>query len=343
MHRKVVSAFMNHDPRLYFLALAEERDLKRAALRWGVTQRTIRISIAQLEKDYGTELCVIQTKTASLTEAGRRLRRSLCSVDVDDDVFRRIGIMEDAQSEHDIADWMKQAAVASWPFIRIGVSRGNFKEQVRGIYSGAIDIALLYGWPAVDFSRLSFRKLYDQEMMVFLVQELANNVRPIDLASLRQRTWVVPSTTVMPGVDDLLSWECRKEGFRPRRSAARIKSHFLEAIRHERAVGFAPANFLAVLPPGVARLPLDRRITIPFGCLHRTHEASTSVHRFINLMCRLTSIQKGTVQPLFQSHELTTETSASGEDDQTALVVAGSRCRNEAPQDIQSDDTTYTS
>lgn len=334
---------MNHDPRLYFLALAEERDLKRAALRWGITQRTIRVSIAQLEKDYGAELCVIQTKRARLTDAGKRLRRSLCSVDVDDDIFRRVGIMEDAQSEHDIAVWMKHAAVDLWPSIRIEVSRGSFKEQMRGIYSGAIDIALLYGWPAVDCSRLTFRNLYDQEMMVFQVQDLATNARPIDLASLNQRTWVVPSTTLMPGVDDLLSWECRKEGFHPRRSVAHIKSHFLEAIRHERAIGFAPANFLAVLPPGVAKVPLSRRITIPLGCLHRTHEASTSVHRLINLMCRLTSVQKGTAQPIFPTYEVTTDTGPSEEDDQMALVGASSGGQSGALQDSQRDETTCTS
>lgn len=334
---------MNHDPRLYFLALAEERDLKRAALRWGVTQRTIRTSIAQMEKDYGAELCVIQTKKARLTEAGKRLRRSLCSVDVDDDVFRRIGIMEDTQSEHGISAWMKQVAIDCWPSIGVEVSKGNFKEQVQRIYTGAIDLALLYGWPTADFSRLTFRKLYDEEMMAFLAHEPAASAGPIDLPSLCQRTWVMPSTTLMPGIDDLLSWECRKESLNPRRSIARTKSRFLEAIRHERAVGFAPANFLAVLPPEIVKVPLSRRITIPFGCVHRSHEASTAVHRFINMMCRLTRVQDGAAHPLLHSHSVTAETNASEEDDQIALVIARSRGLSKAQQDGLRHETTYTS
>ncbi len=313
---------MNHDPRLYFLALAEERDLKRAALRWGVTQRLIRISIARLERDYGTALCVIEAKKASLTEAGKRLQRSLCCVDVDDDIFRRIGVIEDTQSEHGISDWMLRAAYNAWPFINIELSRGNLKEQVARIDSGATDIAMLYGWPTVDFSKLTYRKLYDQDMVAFLAQEPATEPGPIALASLRQKTWIVPSPTIVPGIEDLLSWECRKEGFCPRRSSVRLKSHFLEAIRYERAVGFAPANFLAVLPPEIATVPLVKRVTIPFGCLHRTHEPSTSVHRLINLMCRLTSLPEEAPQPPFRPHERAAHSEAcEKEADQPAYVA----------------------
>jgi Transcriptional regulator len=282
---------MEYDPRLLFLTLAEELDLKRAALHWGVTQRLIRSTVTRLEEEYGASLCMIENKKVTLTEAGEHLRRSLFSVGVDDDVVRLISVMQDTLSAHGVCEWMSRAASQIWPFIRIQNVKGNLRQQIYGLNSGAVDIAMIYGWPTLDHSGLTFAKLYDQETAVFLAQGTRPNSDKPSLSSMRDRTWIVPSPVVMPGIADLLAWECRKEGFSPDTFSTYQKHHFLEAVRSGTAVGFGPSNLLQTLPRELIKVPLERRATIPFGCLHRTHEASASVHRFLNLICRLTNMQ----------------------------------------------------
>lgn len=282
---------MEHDPRLLFLTLAEELDLKRAALHWGVTQRLIRSTVTRLEEEYGASLCMIQAKKVTLTEAGERLRRSLFSVGVDDDIVRLISVMQDTLSAHGVCEWMSRAASQIWPFIRIQNVKGNSRQQINGLNSGAVDIAMVYGWPTIDHSELTFVKLYDQETAVFLAQGTGSNLDKLSLSSLRGRTWILPSAAVMRGIADLLTWECRKDGFVPNIFSTHQKHDFLEAVRSGTAVGYAPSNLLQTLPPEIIKVPLERRATVPFGCLHRAHEASTSVHRFLNLICRLTNMQ----------------------------------------------------
>lgn len=306
---------MEHDPRLLFLTLAEDLDLKRAALHWGVTQRLMRSTVTRLEEEYGAPLCMIQAKKVTLTEAGERLRRSLFSVGVDDDIARLISVMQDTLSAHGVCEWMSHAASQIWPFIKIQNVKGDSRQQINGLNSGAVDIAMVYGWPTIDHSELTFVKLYNQETAVFLAQGTRPSSDKVSLSSMRDRTWIVPSPDVMPGIADLLAWECRKDGFSPNTFSTYQKHRFVDAVRSGTAVGFGPSNLLQPLPTELIKVSLERRATIPFGCLHRTHEASTSVHRFLNLIFRLTNMQvAGAEQTILAQHSSPGRSPRSSED-----------------------------
>lgn len=315
---------MDHEPRLLFLTLAEERDLKRAALRWGVTQRQIRSAVSKLEAEYGAPLCVIQTKKAALTEAGERLWRSLVLAGVEDDIFRVINVMQDAMSEHGVGEWISRAAHQACPFTKIELSKGNLRQQIGSLDLGTIDIALLYGWPPREDSEFTFMKLLDQEMSAFLSREAQTAPGTISFSSLCRRTWILPTPSVIPRIGDLLSWECRKDGFVPYTRSTHLKSHFLEAIRSREAVGYAPSNFIRNLPPGIIRVPLKRHTTVPFGCLHRAHEASTSVHRFLNLMRQSSNVESaGTDQPAIGRASLLPRLSPAPEEHPSLTFASG--------------------
>lgn len=271
-----------------FLALAEEQDLRLAAHRCKVTQRSIRKEVATLEVEYGTPLFTIETKKATLTEAGERIHRLLFSVEDESTTAQMIRIMQDPMSEHRIAEWMTTAARQTWPDVRIQIQRASGDQQITRLDLGLTDLGMVYGWPTLPHSEISFLRLYDQDLTGFIAHELPPVPGHLTMRELRTRTWIIPSASIMPQVGNLLIWEAQKAGFYPRVIWSHTTFEFINSIRSGSVVGLAPSNFLAKLPPDIARINIQPRITVPFGCLYRTRETSNSVHSFLNLCCRLT-------------------------------------------------------
>ena len=284
---------MAYNLRTLFLALAEDKDLRLTAFRCKTSQRMIVASIAQLEAEHGTQLCIVEKHRVSLTEAGERLCRTIMSGSTKGNVGRLLAMMQDSILEHAVPRWMSRVADRSWPFLQIGSSKGNVAEQMDSLLSGAIDIVLVYGWPRVDRGRLRVEHLYGQHLAAFLVERgHAPGLESISLASMRHAKAVVPSSAVMPGIDELLSWESRKAGSSPSIISSYSKSHFFDEVRSGHSVGIAPSKLFLGLPRGIAMVPLKPTITIPFSCLHRTDVSSSSIRDLLKMTCDLADAER---------------------------------------------------
>lgn len=275
-----------------FLTLAEEQDLRRAAQRCKVTQRSLRKEVATLEVEYGTPLFAIHLKRVRLTEAGDRLRRSLYSVDDWNLAMQPIRLVQDPMSEHRIAEWMSGAAKQAWPNIHIQVRKANSEQQITRLDLGLADLGMVYGWPPLPHSQISFLRLYDQEVVGFVAQGTPPAPESFRLHEIQKRPWVIPSASVMPQLGNLLVWEAQKLGFYPRTIWAHTMAQFIDSIRSDMSVGLAPSNFLPVIALGLMKVRIEPRVTVPFGCLHRTREGSNAVHLFLNLCSKLTQSQR---------------------------------------------------
>ena len=90
----------------YYLMVAEERSISRAAKRLFISQQTLSAHIAQLEKDAGTALFV-RTRPLTLTPAGERFMS--CAREM---------LAIDAQMKHDLQDILNPEKTV----LRIGVA-----------------------------------------------------------------------------------------------------------------------------------------------------------------------------------------------------------------------------
>ena len=79
----------------YFVVVAEERSVTRAAVRLHLTQPPLSAQLARLEHELGAELFVRHRRGVELTEAGRELlghaKRLLAGIDAATDSVRRLG------------------------------------------------------------------------------------------------------------------------------------------------------------------------------------------------------------------------------------------------------------
>lgn len=279
---------MDHTAKLQFYALAEALSLPAAARSCGATQKSILKSLGEVEREYGAKLCFLEEKRVSLTSAGRRLRDSLRSAGIDESGDETVSILEDPLSEHGIAEWIKTIALQQWPSMSIEISKGDYQEPLRDPNVPSFDLAFMFGWPRFEHPDLMYTRLYDQDICAFVARAALNLDRRVaDLKTFQRWLHVIPST-FMFGLEDLLFWESRKAGCRPIVKTTDRKQDFLSLIRSGAVVGFAPGNFLDPVPLSIARLRYEPRMTIPMVVIHRKYESSRSVHRLLNLACRIT-------------------------------------------------------
>jgi DNA-binding transcriptional LysR family regulator len=138
----------------YFVALAEELHFARAAARVGIEQSPLSKSISELERHLGVQLFARTRRSTTLTRAGETLledaRRILASVDqarhnLAEAACGRRGrlclALCEGLAHPRISKLLKQTR-ADDPDVHIELVHYSFDEQVRGLLSGSIDIAL---------------------------------------------------------------------------------------------------------------------------------------------------------------------------------------------------------
>lgn len=183
----------------YFLTVAEEENITRAARLLHITQPTLSRQLIQLEEELGVKLLERSGHRIYLTEDGELLRRRAreiigltektqaelaCRGD-DISGLISIGSGEYAGSRH-LAE-MLAGFQREHPLVRFEIYSGNSDNIKERIEQGILDIGLLM--EPVDISRYDFIRLPEEERWGALVREdspLAekDSVTPGDLARI---------------------------------------------------------------------------------------------------------------------------------------------------------------
>lgn len=145
----------------YFLAVAQERNITKAAQQLLVSQPTLSKQLADLEDELGAQLFIRGHRQITLTSEGEYLRaRAKEIVDLADATANNIQADQVISGELNIGAGesvgMKRVfdiisdIIQDYPDVKIHISSGDAMDTENALNHGLLDFAILMGYRAVD-------------------------------------------------------------------------------------------------------------------------------------------------------------------------------------------------
>ena len=287
----------------YFIAVAEESHITRAAERLGMQQPPLSQQIRALERELDVQLFRRKPRGVELTDAGSAfLERARLILDEVDRAFattRRtargeqgrvvVGFTSSAPF-HPFVPRVIRAFREMSPLVSLILEESGSSELVQGLHNEQIDAAFIRS-PVADVVGLEVRTLLEEDMLVALpaAHSLAKESADaaLSLAALANETFILYKRPGGPGMYDTIITACRGAGFSPRvgQEAPRIIST-LNLVAAGLGVSIVPASLRRLQMDGVVyrRLSGSAELKAPLILACRPGENSAAVQRFIDLV-----------------------------------------------------------
>jgi DNA-binding transcriptional LysR family regulator len=284
----------------YFIAVAEEGHMTRAAERLGIQQPPLSQQIRALEVELDVQLFRRKPRGMELTDAGLALldhaRSILGQVDRALASTRRtargeqgrvaVGFTSSAPFHPFVPRVIRTFREMS-PLVSLVLEESGSGELVQALHSEEIDAAFI-----ADLVGLEVTPLLEEEMLAALPtghEHATSNDDPkrLPLAALAKETFVLYKRPGGPGLYDTIITACRGAGFSPRvgQEAPRILST-LNLVAAGLGVSIVPASLRRLQMDGVVyrSLTKDQQPLAPLILACRRGENAAAVQRFIELV-----------------------------------------------------------
>jgi DNA-binding transcriptional LysR family regulator len=287
----------------YFIAVAEEGHITRAAARLGIQQPPLSQQIHALERELDVQLFRRKPRGVVLTDAGRALlddaRAILAQVDHARATTRRTARGEQGRlvvgftSSAPFVPFVPRVIRAfreSFPLVSLTLEETGTGEMIEALRNELIDAAFIRS-PAPDPSGVVVHPLLEEAMVVALpighrMASSADDVA-LKLAALAGETFILYRRPVGPGLYDAIIASCHGAGFSPLvgQEAPRILST-LSLVAAGLGVSLVPASLQHLRMDGVIfrQLAGEPQPKAPLNLAYRRDEASAVVRRFIELV-----------------------------------------------------------
>jgi len=294
----------------YFLAVAEERNFTRAAVKVGIGQPPLSQQIRALEDEIGTPLFHRVPHGAELTEAGSAflprartiLRESHEAKIAAQRASRgetgrlRVGFSVSAAFNPAVPAPIRNFRHA-YPGVQLSLVEANTLQLLDLLQRGGIDIGFIRPGPD-DPENLRLHRFRDEPMLAVLPAAHPLAAREsLPLSALAGESFVLYPRTVGLGLYDEVITCCRKAGFTPRpaigfepelvQEAPQLSS-VINLVAAEMGVSLVPGSMARVRVPGVVYVPFSGEAPVArLACAVRRGEWTATAHNFMALASRI--------------------------------------------------------
>jgi DNA-binding transcriptional LysR family regulator len=259
----------------YFVAVAEELNFRRAAVRLHLTQPSLSTQIRSLEEDVGVQLLERDSHKVELTPAGRSFlegcRRLLQDADNYGRAARRIARGESVPLSigfvpslaHGLLPRVLRLFRQRFPDVQLFLNEMDSTAQIEQIAENRIDLGLIgLGLPGKEMPELDIVVVAEERLVAALPQDhpLAHKARKsIPLKMLADELFLLGSRLNAPVFNPWIIVLCQQAGFQPhvvQESGQPIT--VLNYVAAGLGVTIVPEQFSRLITAGVCFIPLAR-------------------------------------------------------------------------------------
>ena len=291
----------------YFVAVAEEGHITRAAQRLGMQQPPLSQQIKAIEQSLAIQLFRRKARGVELTAAGRALLDQAYGVlaRFDQAILQAqrtargeqgrltIGIAPTAPF-HPVVPRTIRAFRGAFPSVSVSLEEDLSRDAIARLRGEQIDVALLRA-PVAEPQGLAVHLLLEEPMVAALpashrLAAATMDAPPLALHALADETFIVFGGTEGPAIADASLAACHRAGFVPRlgQSAPRIATT-LSLVSVGLGVALVPESIQRVQVDGVRYRSLlpDERPTSVLNLASRQGDPSPVVQNFVALVRRM--------------------------------------------------------
>ncbi|QIM72403.1 LysR family transcriptional regulator [Bordetella trematum] len=285
----------------YFVVVAEEEHITRAAQRLGMQQPPLSAQIRDLERELGVALFDRAPRRIRLNAAGQAFledaRRILAQAEQAALRAQRAARGETGQLSigytssaalHPAVPRVLRAFHERYPQVALETRENATRDLLQAVADGELD-AVFVRAPAARFPTLQSLELCREPMVAALPagHPLARRRPPLPLAALRDEGFVRYRRADGPGVDDALQAAALRAGFNPRTAVQvpRLLSA-LTLVAAGRGVALVPRTLHSLHRESVVyrRLDAGGGFTIPLNLVARSEPGRPPLQHFLELI-----------------------------------------------------------
>ncbi|MFB8351489.1 LysR family transcriptional regulator [Streptomyces niveus] len=274
----------------YFVAVAEELNVGRAAARLHMSQPPLSRAIQQLEGSLGAELFTRSARGMALTEAGHALLpearevlarvESLPSLVSEATDVRTITIGTLADSLDHAGRGLIDAFRSRCPGVEIRIVEGDLTDPTVGVDRGLVDVALTRGpFSATGVAVAEIRR--DPVGVVMRATDPLASRERLRLDDLRERRWFRVPDSADPLWRDYWAGGRRPGDGDGDDTVVRTVRECIQAVLWSNSIGLAPLTINRA--PGIVVVPVDGVTPSPLVVAWRRRDRRPLVHGFVDV------------------------------------------------------------